>query len=845
MVHRGLVAALAVVLQTTVPGPAPAQSLGPSTGGLVALDQALRFLGHNERVLMIAAHPDDEDTELLTLLGRGMGAEAAYLSLTRGEGGQNLIGNELGPALGILRTEELLAARTLDGARQYFTRAYDFGFSKNLPDTWRFWPRDSVLKDVVRIVRRFRPQVIVAIFSGTPRDGHGQHQASGWAAREAFQAAGDSARFPELSQDEGLTPWRPLKLYQSARFGAEEPTLVLEGGVIDRAVGQSYLQIAMRGRSLHRSQDMGAPQRMGPSPIRLRLIDDRTGAGAGGIFAGIDTSLAGGAGPVGEARRAAFDSVAMALRNLSPLDAHQLAPLRRRLESLLGAPATWTPAMRDQMGRIDAAAFAASGALCDALADAEHVVQGGRLTVILSCWNTTEEAIELTGRLKIAGMEDRVGPTRQLGRAQVMADTLRLALPADMPITQPYFLRTPLQGAIYSWPTDSRELWGQPFEPPPFVAEFVSEGRSIRREVQYRFVDQALGEVRRPVFVVPRIELTVEPTSGLWRRNATSPREFQVRIRHLATDTTTGTVALEGPAGWTVTSAQRFRLKGEHEEVVKPFTITLTGGQGSALFHAVARDDAGPRYSNGITWIDYPHIHPRHLVHPAESRLVVADIRLPPAGRIGYVRGAADRIPESLSTLGLDLVLLTRDSLSGGDLSQYRTIVIGPRAYEIEPALHEFNHRLLEYVKEGGSVVVQYQQQVYFRGGYAPYPLSLTERIGDQPARVVAPRVAEEYAAVVVLDSAHPIVSRPNRLVPDDWAGWVQERGLYFARSWNSEWTPLLEMADAGEPPQRGGLLLSHYGKGTYVYTGLSFFRELPAAVPGAARLFMNLLALR
>ena len=236
------------------------------------------MLGHYRRVLVIGAHPDDEDTELLTVLVRGMGAEAAYLSLNRGEGGQNLIGPELGEALGLIRTEELLAARRLDGARQYFTRAYDFGFSKTLDETWAQWPRDTILKDVVRIVRRFRPQVLVSIFRGNPRDGHGQHQAAGWVTREAFEVAGDSTRFPELLREEGLQPWTPLKLYRSARFDTAATTLVLDGGALDPAVGKSYHQIAMAGRSLHRSQDMGQLQTIGPSPVRLALLQER-GAG--------------------------------------------------------------------------------------------------------------------------------------------------------------------------------------------------------------------------------------------------------------------------------------------------------------------------------------------------------------------------------------------------------------------------------------------------------------------------------------------------------------------------------------------------------------------------------------
>jgi LmbE family N-acetylglucosaminyl deacetylase len=241
-----------IALLPLLPGSAVAQLEPPGTGGVVALDHELRMLGHYRRVLMIGAHPDDEDTELLTVLVRGMGAEAAYLSLNRGEGGQNLIGPELGEALGLIRTEELLAARRLDGARQYFTRAYDFGYSKSMEETWEHWPQDSILKDVVRIVRRFRPQIIVSVFSGTPRDGHGQHQAAGWAAMEAFVAAGDTARFPELAREEGLRPWTPLKLYRSTRFDSTATTVTLDGGALDRGVGKSYHQIAMERRSMER-----------------------------------------------------------------------------------------------------------------------------------------------------------------------------------------------------------------------------------------------------------------------------------------------------------------------------------------------------------------------------------------------------------------------------------------------------------------------------------------------------------------------------------------------------------------------------------------------------------------
>ncbi len=796
---------------------------------MVAFDQALRFLGHNRRVLMIAAHPDDEDTELLTVLARGMGAETAYLSLTRGEGGQNLIGTELGPALGVVRSGELLAARGLDGARQYFTRAYDFGFSKSLADTWKFWPSDSVLKDVVYIVRKFQPQVIVAIFSGTPRDGHGQHQASGWAAREAFTAAADPARFPELAEL-GVRPWKTLKLYQSARFDSDTGVATLDGGALDRAVGQSYLQIAMRGRSLHRSQDMGAPQRMGPSTVRIRLVNDLTGAGPE-LFAGIDTTLA-----------------ASLREGATPWSQQTLSTARSSWAGLIGDSSTWTSAARDQLARLDAAAALASGVVCDATTTRSSVVPGGVVQVALACWNTSARGVDVSSRLSLLDREVFHQPARRIGPGQVVTDSAMVMVPEDASPTQPYYLRAPMRGAFYVWRREDTAVWGDPAEPAPLAAEFgLPDGLRLRRDVVYRTVDQAIGEVRRPVFIVPRVDVELAPASAIWTADPAAVRELTVTLRHSSPDTTSGTVSLALPTGWPVPSAQPFTLRGLAAEVTLRFTVRLPAvtAQTSYPVHAVVRDANGREYRAGITRVVYPHIRERQLVNTADSRIAVADLKLPRGGGIAYVRGAADRIPESLAALGLRVTVVPADSLVGTALSRFRTVVIGPRAWETEPVLSEHNERLLAWVRSGGTLIVQYQQFQYLRGGFAPFPLSLAEKPGDPlPARVGAPRVAEEDARVAVLQPSHPVFRTPNVIRAGDWEGWVQERGLYFPRSWSAEWTPLLEMADSGEPAQRGALLVTRLGRGTYVYTGLSFFRQLPAAVPGATRLFLNLLAL-
>ncbi|HET6837440.1 MAG TPA: PIG-L family deacetylase [Gemmatimonadales bacterium] len=866
-----------------------AQLEPPSSGGAVALDQELRMLGHYKRVLMVGAHPDDEDTELLTVLVRGMGSEAAYLSLNRGEGGQNLIGSELGEALGLLRTEELLAARRLDGARQYFTRAYDFGYSKSIAETWQHWPRDSILKDVVRIVRRFRPQVIVSIFSGTPRDGHGQHQAAGWAALEAFRAAGDSSRFPELFHEENLLPWTPQKVYRSARFDSTAATLTLNGGILDPAVGKSFHQIAMAGRSLHRSQDMGQLQRIGPSKVRLALVEDRTSAGTGGLFAGIDTSIA--AMPLGERRgagsaeliraspapelsrySATIDSVLVARGNLSR-QKQLLARAARSLEQTVSAPPQATPARRgvyytrgieleDQLGHLNAAAWHLGRVVFDAVVDDDRVVTGQMLRWTLSAWNASEETRIADMRaaecipLAECRSPDQEPEPQAVPPGQV--DTLSVEYPVlDQPPSTPYFLTQPRAGDLYRWPDPQDGIhpggslpFGEPFESPTFLGSVeVNAGQSDSlgaarlKEAVYRFNDQARGEVRRPVTVVPRIDVKLDPGTELWSLNSAVPHRFTVTLTHGARDTTSGTVSLQLPRGWPAVAPQRFRFTQEDERESFAFEVKPPPRlqAGPAEIRAVARDTGEVEYALGVLTVDYPHIRPRSYTKPARADLQIAPLALPRRSRIGYVRGAADRVPEALAGVDIPVTLITPAVLERGNLDRYNAIIVGPRAYETDAALVENNRRLLEYARRGGLVIVQYQQHQFFNGRFAPYPM----KVGGTNPTVSHDRVVDENAPMRVLVPTHPAVRSPNRLGPADWKGWVQERGLYFARSWDRRYRAILETHDPGEPPLAGGLLIATVGKGTYIYTGLSFFRQLPAGVPGAFRLFANLLALR
>lgn len=798
-----------------------AQLAPPTTGGAVALAQELRFLGHNKRVLMIAAHPDDEYTELLTLLARGMGVETAYLSLNRGEGGQNLIGSELGEALGVLRTGELLASRQLDGARQYFGRAYDFGYSKNLEDTWAHWPRDSVLKDAVRIVRQLQPQVIVSIFSGTPRDGHGQHQAAGWIAHEVFRIAGDATRFPDAGK-----AWTPLKLYRSARFDTTSTTLVLQGGVLDAEVGQSYRQIAARGRSFHRSQDMGQLQEAGQSRVLLQLVEDRTGKG-GGLFDGIDTTLA-------------------------------------------GVP-TESPARVDQEAHRRKVELMRLGLQLDATVGDGTLVPGQQDTLTITVWNTSDTPLEFDADPLVTW--DGEAPAAATGVGVKAGESVTRKIPFTVPTSavpsRPYFLEQPRSGDMYRWGTVAR---GEPFEPPLMRVRFaIRAGRTatqIEREVAYRFNDQASGEVRQPVTIVPRLDVRLDPQTTVWRAGDTTAQRFTVTIIHNTRALSEGRIALYLPPGWRAVPSQAFRLGRDHERKVFAFAVHPPAlRNGTFTVRAVAT--AGrERDSLGSYTIDYPHVRPRQLVRTAEATVRVSSLALPPLRRIGYVRGAADQVPEALTQVGLPIALLTGLDLESKDLSGYQAIIIGPRAFETDPDLAAANDQLLAYVQAGGLVITQYQQYGYFLYNMAPYGMTVggrtqgttnvvtlsrdSTRGSGPPASSLIPtallsghdRVTDEHASVTVVDAASPILRSPNRIADPDWEGWVQERGLYFARTWEKDWKPVISMHDPGESALEGSLLVAKVGKGTYVYTGLSFFRQLPAGVPGAFRLFANLLAL-
>jgi len=856
----GVTAAL-LAAASFLPGSPPAGGAlsPPSTGGLVALDALLAKLATHRRLLVIGAHPDDENTALLTLVSRHMGGEAAYLSLSRGEGGQNLIGEELGIGLGLIRSQELAAARQLDGGRQFFTRAYDFGFTRSLDETLKKWPREVLLEDAVRVVRRFRPQVIYSIFTGTARDGHGQHQAAGMVAADAFRLAGDPAFLPALA-GEGLAPWQPASLYTSDWFEEEgHPKLTLPTGDVDPVTGRSYHQIAMASRSLHRSQDMGRLQEAGPNQTGAVWVAGAGGKGEGDLFAGADTRLRGIAAELPPPARGTAEAHLDRAEGLARVARRSLSPTR--LEEGVGTLATLLAALRtartgfpegapslplldEKIAVAEQAVAAAAGVSFDATASQETAAPGDSLEVALRVWNAGHRGIRVEG-VAVSSFEGWTSGGDADG-GEVAPGALRewkrtASPPRDAPATVPYFLREPLADALYDWSSVPAAVRGEPFQPGPLTAHArVRIGDTVvalSREVAFRFRDQALGEVRRPLRTVPPVEVFVEPRLLVWATGEGS-RTLEVSVSSETTRPVAGQVEIAAPSGWSVSGLSPFRL--EKAGGRRTFVVTLTAPTklrpGRFAVGAAARTDSGERHALGIRLIDYPHIPRTPWPAPATAVVSAGDIRLPALRRVGYVRGASDRVPEALEGVGVPLVMLGARDLETSGLMRFDAIVIGSRAYETDPALARSNGRLLDYARGGGLLIVQYQQYPFLEGGFAPFPLEIA-RPHD--------RITDETAPVRPLEPAHPVFTRPNRIGAEDWAGWVQERGLYFPRTWDPAYTPLLAIADPGLPEQRGGLLVARLGKGHYVYTGLAFFRQLPGGVPGAYRLFLNLLGWR
>ncbi len=798
----------------------------------LALDK-VQVLG---RVLMIAAHPDDENTAVLAYFSRGKKVRTGYLSLTRGEGGQNLIGSEQGDSLGVIRTQELLAARRIDGAEQFFSRAIDFGFSKTADETISKWGRDNVMSDMVWVIRKFRPDVVIFRFSGTPRDGHGQHQTSALIGKAAVEAAADPARFPEQLKL-GVEAWKTRRaVFNSFSFTREQEQeaaklpgrIELDAGAYDAILGRSYGEIAGASRSQHRSQAMGSPERRGSQRNWFFVVSGDPASKE--LFEGIDTGWT----------RVGAEDVGMILRDASKnLDIENPA---KTIPALIKARAR-IAAMKNEwaapkLKEIDEAIALCAGIYAELTAERFHVIPGGAVHLTASAINRSAVKASFE-KVTIEGLgETQQNATRQELPANVpVPREFPVTIPAGQPYTARYWLADRKPGPLYS--VTDQNLIGLADNPALFTAKFTInvEGQPIElvRPVFHRYVDRVYGELTRPLVVVPAVAVSMPEQSFIAADSR--PRTVEVALQANAAKQS-GTVALTAPAGWKIEPAiQRFALDDLGEQRSLKFSVTPPANESVGELKAVA-SVGGVAISKGVDVINYPHIPPQTLFPPAVAKLVRADIKTV-SKRIGYVMGAGDEVPGVLKQLGMDVTLLNADDMSRGDLSKYDTIVTGVRAWNTRADLRANQQRLLDFMSAGGTVVVQYNVQ---EGGFFGGDPKLLDKIGPYPMKLSRDRVTVEEAPITYPDPNHPLLKKPNVITAKDWDNWVQERGLYFATEWDSHYQPLFECNDPGETPMRGGTLAARYGKGAYVFTAFAWFRQLPAGVPGGIRIFTNLL---
>ena len=821
-----------------------AASPNETISNAIEVKEALDHLPVTASVLMIAAHPDDENTGLIAYVARGRHARMAYLSLTRGEGGQNVIGPEQGPELGLVRTEELLQSRRIDGGQQFFTRAIDFGFSKSGQETLQKWGHDAILGDIVWVIRRFRPDVIILQFTGTKRDGHGQHQASSILGREAFEAAADPHRFPE--QLKYVEPWKATRLMMNRRgFNAEmqkeidalPEKLDLEIGGYDSLLGYSYGELAGISRSFNSSQSDGTPRFRGSQKTTLVTVSGTPARKD--LFEGIDTTWGrypGGA-PVGKL-------LEEAAQKWSAEDPTRPVPLLVQAREM--AAKLKSPDAAARVAEIDDAIGRCAGLWLDFSAATQRLISGEKTKLRITAISRDEALpIVITGLRVNQRPLDGVTVPIALEYNKVKTIETDYPIAAEVENSQPFWLKRPPAGNIYQ--VADPTLIGNPENAPVLnLAADLTIGPAhvtLERPVVYRYMDRQHGESIKPVAIVPPASVRFVESTLVFPSAQPKTVELEVvpgmKMEH-------GELRLKAPEGWRVTPAsQELSLATPGQQQVVSFQVTPTQAVPAPSASAPRAEDPATSLvallqignrtvSSGISVIDYPHIPLQTLFPPASATLVRTDA-ITMAHHVGYVMGAGDEVPDALRQLGCDVELLSPNDLALGDLSRFDAIVTGIRAYTERPDLVANQPRLLDYVEHGGTMIVQYNR-------IERDSAEILKHMGPYPFEIGNLRVTvEEQPVAFAADNT--LLRWPNQITSKDFDGWVQERGLYFAKTWDSHYETPFETHDPGEQPLKGVTLVAHYGKGTYIFTAFSWFRQLPAGVPGAYRLFANFLS--
>lgn len=797
----------------------------PHAGELAANLHRLGVLGS---VLYVAAHPDDENSRLLAWLVGARGLRAGYLSMTRGDGGQNLLGTEQDDLLGLLRTHELLAARRVDGAEQWFTRARDLGYTKSAAEALQIWGHDAVLADVVLAIRRFKPDVVITRFTTKPPN-HGHHTASALLAEEAFAAAADPKRFPEQLSE--VQPWQGNRLLYNVSSWNLKPDadmsayLKQDVGGFDPLRGRSWGEVAAESRSQHKSQGFGVAADRGTSAEYFApLAGHRPKAD---MFEGLDLTWRRYPGTENVVK-----AVAEAETGFDPKQPAKSIPALWRVHASIAKLPADNQWKALKLHETEALIAACAGLFLEARASEPSATPGSELTLSLVAVNRAVVPV----RLIAVHLADGVTAVDTELRPNLpVSTTHKLRIGKDAAISSPYWLQRPTEGGLDDVP--DRRLIGRPEGDPALTARFEldigGQRLTLSRPVVNARVDPVRGELTRHVEIVPAVTATLDRKVVMVPNGQPQPLTVLLAAGR---DGATGTVRLQLPSGWRAQPAEvPFLLVKRGDELTARFQVTpAKNATARAQFQAVTVVGGRTESWNART-IDYAHVPPLTVRQPSAGVLVPLQLATK-IKHIAYIPGPGDRVAECLSAVGYDVTVLPEDRLATEPLARFDAILVGIRAFNANARLILHRDRLLQYVEQGGRLIVQYQTNNRLA--------ALDASIGPYPLEIGRDRVTDENALMTPLDPKDPLLAQPNQLVPADFTGWVQERGLYFAAKWDERYRPVFTMQDPGEPGLRGALLVARHGKGAFVYTGLAFFRELPAGVPGAYRLLANLLAL-
>lgn len=787
----------------------------------------LNFLGS---VLYVAAHPDDENTRVIAYLANERLAATAYLSMTRGDGGQNLIGPEIRDQLGLIRTQELIAARRIDGGEQFFTRANDFGFSKNYQETFKIWDKQEILSDVVKVIRQYQPDVIITRFPPDERAGHGHHTASAILAQEAYSVAADPNAFKEqLTQ---LSSWQVKRVFTNTgrwwNTTINETTpgvTTLNVGSYNALLGKSYSEIAAESRTQHKSQGFGSPGRRGDAPEYFELA--KGDAPTKDIFDGVNTTWSRVKG--GEKVQSLIEAAINEYNEENPsATIPRLLQIRKEI-SALGSD-VWT---QRKLKEVNQLIKECASLFIEATSSNWSSAPGEPVVVSFEAVNRGSATVQVT-RIESKTLTYDSSMSLTLDHNKLTTWKTKKSVDTRTPYSAPYWLQKEHAQGRFEVPSEA--LIGKPENDAAATVTMNvtvnGEPLNVQVPVVYKWTDPVKGELWRPFEVTPPVSLSLSPSVLLFPE--VKAKEVTVLARSLSSSVSKGSIKLLLPEGWrSEPPSLPFELAKRNEEQRFTFVVTPTVVSQSTSITAVA-EIGSARYDRNVSSIVYDHIPAQTLQLPASAKVVRADIRT--EGKvIGYIKGAGDETPNALRNLGYEVWEMKNEEVTDANLARLDAVVLGVRALNTNERVRFFMPNLLQYVNNGGTLITQYNTNFDLEidaDKFSPFPLKISRD-----------RVTEENSAVTILNPGHTVLNFPNQITSADFEGWVQERGLYFPNEWSPSFEPLLAMRDGSEPETKGALLVAKYGKGTYIYTGLSFFRELPEGVAGAYKLFANLVS--